>query len=290
MPAVFAALLTPFTSPAGTVDYEFIRQHLRWLERQGIDGVVPCGTTGEGPSLSFSERQEVIGLVMEHRGDLQVIPSTGCAALPDTVMLSRYAIDQGAEVVMIMPPFFFKGISDEGLLSYYQAICAALPPGKRVLLYHIPQITDVPITFGVIDGLLTSWPDRLYGVKDSGGDPDYTALLIKRYPQLKVFCGDSAHFAQALEDGAAGGIFALANVFPADLCAMRDADSAGRAIAGLQEQMSDREHLLATIGTVAALKALLPHVADLPAPSVRAPLVNLSIEEGLNLWDRISGA
>ena len=81
MAELFAASLTPFTSPTGSVDHEWIPLHLRWLETQGVDGVAPCGTTGEGPSLSVAERQAIIDTVLTHRGGLRVIPGTGCAAL-----------------------------------------------------------------------------------------------------------------------------------------------------------------------------------------------------------------
>ncbi len=108
MPQLFVASLTPFTSPTGGVDHEWIPRHLRWLESHGVDGVVPCGTTGEGPSLSVAERQAVIDTVLAHRGGLRVIPGTGCAALPDTIALTSYAIERGADAALVLPPFYFK--------------------------------------------------------------------------------------------------------------------------------------------------------------------------------------
>ena len=286
MPALFAALLTPFTSN-GEVDVSAIPPHLRWLEERRVDGVVPCGTTGEGPSLSFTERQAVIDTVLQHRGKLRVIAGTGCVALPETIALTRYALEHGAEAALVIPPFFFKKPSDDGLLSSYRQLCETLPENGKLVLYHIPPISQIPITTGVIDGLMESHPQHIYGIKDSGGDTTHTAMLTQRYPQLHIFDGAASVFAQTLEDGAAGGIFALANIFPEAMADIIAAHTQGKSTEMVQMRVAAIERAFQPHVPIEALKALFPRITNLPNMSVRAPLINLAEKEHTALWERV---
>jgi 4-hydroxy-tetrahydrodipicolinate synthase len=188
---------------------------------------------------------------------------------------------------MVLPPFFFKNLSDEGLLAYYRAVCDALPSGGRIVLYHIPPVSQIPITTGVIDGLMQSHPEAIYGLKDSGGDPEYTALLVKRYPGMQVFTGGAPLFTRALADGAAGGIFALANAFPRELRAVLDG---GEAAVIAQARLTALTNTFKNYGAVSALKALLPRLADLPASSCRAPLENMTAQAADELAQQISAS
>ncbi|HNP74486.1 MAG TPA: dihydrodipicolinate synthase family protein [Kouleothrix sp.] len=283
MGELFAASLTPFASPGGGVDHDWIPRHLRWLEANGVDGVVPCGTTGEGPSLGFDERKAVIDSVLAHRGKLRVFAGTGCVALPETIAATRYALERGADVALVLPPYYFKNPSDAGLLAFYRAVCDALPPGGQIMLYHIPPISQIAIPTAVIDGLLASHPAAIYGLKDSGGDPEHTAMLIARYPQLKIFTGGAPLLARALADGAAGGIFALANVFPRELRAVLSAHAAGDNTATAQRKATALSDLLKKHGAIPSLKALVSPIADLPATSPRAPLVSLAEADAATL-------
>lgn len=276
MPLLFAASLTPFSSPTGAVEHDWIPRHLRWLEAHGVDGVVPCGTTGEGPSLSFDERKAVIDTVLAQRGGLRVIAGTGCVALPETIAATRYALERGADAALVLPPYYFKGLADAGLLAFYRAVCDALPPGGTIMLYHIPPISQIAIPTAVIDGLLETHPDAIYGLKDSGGDPAHTAMLIKRYPQLQIFTGGAPALARALSDGAAGGIFALTNAFPREMRAVLDAHAAGAGIEAAQQRVATISEAMKQHGQVATLKALVAPLAELPPTSVRAPLVNVA--------------
>jgi 4-hydroxy-tetrahydrodipicolinate synthase len=283
MPQLHVALITPFRSPDGPPDLAAIGPHLRWLEAQGVDGIVPCGTTGEGPSLSLTERKAVIDTCLAERGNLSVIPGTGCANLPETIEATRYAIERGADAAMVLPPFFFKGLSDAGLLRYYQAVCNALPANAKIVLYHIPPVSQIPITTGVIDGLMQSHPQMIYGLKDSAGDPEYTALLIKRYPGMHIFTGGAPLYTRAIADGAAGGIFAIANIFATDLRAIRDNSPDAAAAQARAVQITN---IFKNYGAVSAIKALMPRL-DLPASSCRTPLTNMSEAEADALWAQV---
>ena len=286
MLALFTALLTPFTA-SGAVDVSAIPPHLRWLEERGVDGIVPCGTTGEGPSLSLAERQAVIDIVLEHRGKLRVIAGTGCVALPETIALTRYALECGAEAALVIPPFFFKNLSDDGLVTSYRQLCEAVPENGKIVLYHIPPISQIPITTGVIDRLLESHPHHIYGIKDSSGDATHTAMLIQRYPQLHIFDGAASVFAQTLEDGAAGGIFALANIFPEAMAAIIAAHARRESTEVVQMRVAAIERAFQPHVPIEALKALFPRITNLPGMSVRAPLVNLTEDENNALWERV---
>lgn len=286
MSELFVASVTPFLAPNGGVDHAWIPHHLRWLEANGVDGVVPCGTTGEGPSLSFAERQAVIDTVLAHRGNLKVIPGTGCVALPETIVLTNYALEHGADAAMVLPPFYFKSLSDAGLLAFYRTVCDALPENGKIVLYHIPPVSQIPIPTSVIDGLLESHANAIFGIKDSGGDVEHTAMLAKRYPSLKIYAGGASLFARALAGGAAGGIFAIANVFPQELRAIITAHTAGQDTTDAQGRVAALETAVKTYTAIPAIKALL-RLADLPIPSSRLPLVDLTEQEAQSVWERI---
>lgn len=153
---IISAMLTPFTSDVGPVDYEWLPGYLQFLADGGLHGVLALGTTGEGPSMSVAERIRTLEIILKHRGELSVIAGTGCAALTDTIALSRAAIELGVDAILVMPPFYIKQPSETGILAYFRALCDALPAEARVMLYHIPQVTGVPITTTIIDGLLDS--------------------------------------------------------------------------------------------------------------------------------------
>jgi 4-hydroxy-tetrahydrodipicolinate synthase len=286
MPELHVALITPFQSPSGPPDLAAIAPHLRWLEENGVDGIVPAGTTGEGPSLSLAERKAVIDACLAARGRLSVIPGTGCANLPETIEATRYALERGADAAMVLPPFFFKGLSDEGLLAYYRAVCDSLPPGGKIVLYHIPPVSQIPITTGVIDGLMESHPQAIDGLKDSGGDPEYTALLVRRYPSMRVFTGGAPLFTRALADGAAGGIFAIANIFPRELRAILDG---GADAAAAQARATEITNIFKGYGAVPAIKALMPRLTGLALTSARAPLANMDPDAAGELAARLLG-
>lgn len=272
---VICATLTPFIGDSGVVDYEWIPAHLRFLETHGVTGVLTLGTTGEGASLGLGERQRVLDLVLGHRGNLTIIAGTGCASLTETVTLSRYALDQGADAVLVMPPFYFKHVQPEGVLNYYRAVCDALPDDARLLLYHIPAVTAVPITPPVIEGLLASHPRQFYGIKDSSGDIEHTTSLIQRYPQLRIFSGSDTQVANALKAAAAGVISALSNVWPDLVRAVFDAHHNGGDVATAQARLSAVRALIPNPAPP-ALKAALPWRSNLPLTSVRVPLANLT--------------
>lgn len=275
---IISAMLTPFTSDVGPVDYEWLPKYVRFLEDSGLHGVLALGTTGEGPSMSVAERKRVLEIVLAHRGGLAVIAGTGCAALTDTIALSNHALSQGADAVLVMPPFYIKGPDEQGILAYFRALADTLPPGARLMLYHIPQMTGVPVTTSIIEGLLESHPDRFYGIKDSSGDWDHARMLITRFPRLRIFTGSDSLISRALAGGAAGAITALSSAFPRLARAIYDAYHSGGDVAAAQQRLDTLRALIDPVNTPPALKAALPWTSDLPETSVRLPLLPLPDE------------
>jgi len=216
---------------------------------------------------------------MAHRGELSVIAGTGCAALTDTIALSRAAIDLGVDAILVMPPFYIKQPDETGILAYFRALCDALPADARVMLYHIPQVTGVPITRTIIDGLLASHGTQFYGLKDSSGDWEHSKMLIDSYPQLRIFTGSDRLIARALAGGAAGAITALSSAFPKLARAVFDAFHQGGDVAAAQARLSAVRDLVNPINTPPALKAALTWTSDLPETALRLPLLPLSNEE-----------
>ena len=186
---VFAPIVTPFRPSDGEVDLPWIAGHVAYLRAHGCTGVIPCGTNGEAASLSVAERIQVAEAALAAAGDMPVIVGTGAAALPDAVALTRHAFAAGAAAVLVMPPFYFKKPSEAGVAAWFQRLFdAAVPPGGRVLLYHIPQTTGVPITDGVLQALLASHGALVYGLKDSTGDPKAGCAPSAGFPEARVFC------------------------------------------------------------------------------------------------------
>lgn len=275
---VFAANVTPFDPTSLAVDHGWMRRHLAWLRARGCDGVVPLGTNGEGPAMSVAERKAVIDTAIAAADGLAVVPGTGCASLPDTVELTRHAFAAGADAVLVIPPFFFKNVSDAGVLAYYQRLCdAALQPGQQILLYHFPKLSAVPIGDAVAAGLRESHPGCVAGVKDSSGDFESIVHWNKLFPELRVFAGSDSLAGKATAAGVAGTITAGGNLIPDLLQRVRQAVLAGQDPAPHQEQVNlVRGWLERSPSMHAATKFLLTLFAGLPQSAVRPPLIDLN--------------
>lgn len=274
---VFAPIVTPFRPADGEIDYPWIAAHIAYLRDHGLTGVIPCGTNGEAASLSVAERQRVAEAALAAAGGMPVIVGTGAAALPDAITLTRHAFAIGTDAVLVMPPFYFKQPAEGGVAAWFQRLFdAAVPPGGRVLLYHIPQVTGVPISDGVLDRLLTSHGELIYGLKDSTGDPAQTAHFRAAYPQLAYFAGNDHRVAEACATGGAGSITAAANVFPDLAAAAQHAAWAGEDATAAQARLSAARRVLDAYPLQPATKAALVEVAGLPETTVRPPQVDLT--------------
>ncbi len=272
---VFCPTVTPFR-PDGEVDLEWVGRHLAFLRERGCDGVVPAGTTGEGPSLGFEERCRLIDYVVSHADGMAVIPGTGTPSLADTVALTRHALRAGADSVLVLPPFYYRSAPVDGLIDYFRRLCdQALQPGQRIFLYHIPHVSGVPVTHELLDGLMETHAECVGGLKDSSRDPEGLRAYIQRYPSLRIFCGSDDLAAFAYSEGAAGTITVMANLMPDLIQSIRRAADTD-ASESLQKRLSRSRGLLADYPVQAAVKYALHRIAGLPETATRPPNVELS--------------
>ncbi|MFZ9858069.1 MAG: dihydrodipicolinate synthase family protein [Roseiflexaceae bacterium] len=263
MPELYAAIATPLDA-TGRLHTSAFMQLINHLADQGLDGIVPCGTTGEGPSFSVAERIEIIKTAIAARGTLSVIAGTGCQSLHETITLTNAAIEAGADAALVLPPFFFKQSGEAGVLAWYRAICDQLPAHGKLVLYHIPPMTGVAITPAIIDGLLASHPHAILGIKDSAVDMAHTHMLCSRYPQLKIYTGNAPLLGQAIIDGAAGSILAIANIVPKALRHLTDNPHDHE----VQQQVAQVDAYVRKVGAVSTIKAILNHanIASMGSP------------------------
>lgn len=288
---VFAPIVTPFRPANGDVDIPWIRDYLAYLRAHGCEGIVPCGTNGEAPSLSVDERRRVVEAALSAAGGMMVVPGTGAAALPDAITLTRHAFSVGADAVLIMPPFYYRRPPDPGVAAWYQRIFdAAVPPGGRVLLYHIPQTTGVPISDQLIRTLLSSHGEVVYGIKDSTGDPQQGAQFRQAFPALAYFAGNDHCVVEACRDGGVGSITACANVFP-DLVAAAQRAARGEGDPNLaQARLSAVRSVLDAFPLQPATKAALAELAGLAPTAVRPPQVELAPAQRAELRSALQSA
>ena len=235
---VMPPVVTPLTQE-DQLHVENLQLHIRTMIQEGCSGVLLMGTTGEGPSLGLGERKTVIDVGVEAAQGALVLAQTGCASLKDTLSLTRHAYDSGVDAAMVVPPFYYKNVPVEGLVAYYRRLLdEAVPEDGSILLYHIPQVSQVPVSFRLLEGLLTFASDRLVGLKDSSGDLNHLRELRGRFPQLRVFVGTDRLLLEGLRLGAAGCITAAVNVLaPLDVAVYR-AFISGQEVEDLQDTLT----------------------------------------------------
>lgn len=253
---VYTALATPLRN--GRADLDRLQKHILVLIKEGIDGLLVNGTTGEGQSFDFGERAELVAAVRLAAPTLKLMTGTGCASLTDTIRSTQRAFELGSDCVLIVPPFFFRNVTTTGLLNYYRQVFAeAVPEGRKALLYHIPQVSGVPITFELLDRLQNEVGDRLGGVKDSSGDVDNLVNLCKRYPHMDIFAGMDDFLLDDLEHGGAGCITAESNILGTLAKKLEHAFFAGEDARPYKKLLTDALVFLPYASFSSAIKGLL---------------------------------
>ncbi len=283
---IWPPLLTPLDAELA-IDHARLLEHARWCLAQGCHGVGLFGTTGEASSFSVAERCAALEHLVEGGIDpARIMVGTGCCALTDTVALNRHALALGVTLTLVLPPFYYKGVSDAGLLrSYAEVIERSADERLRVVLYHFPRMSATPLSLELVGALRERFPETVVGVKDSSGDWDNTRALIERFPGLAILPGTETLLLDALKAGGGGCITATANLNPRAIRAVFDAWLADDGRAGRrQESITLVRRAIETHPLVAALKALLAHYRAEPAwRRVRPPLVELEPGAGETL-------
>lgn len=283
---VYAAALTPLKEDLH-VDHERLVGHCRWLLENGCDGLAVLGTTGEANSFSLAEKIGILETLSDAGIEgARLMPGTGCCSIPETVELTRRAVDLGAAGVLMLPPFYYKNVSDEGLFAAYSEVIERVGDARlKVYLYHFPQMSAVPLSYDLIERLLKRYPDTIAGMKDSSGVFDNMAGAAVKFPGFGVFSGGDDFLLPLLEKGGVGCITAVCNIacsLSAELYRVWQ-DDKGRA-ATLQKQLINVREAASSYPYSAGLKSLMAHFSgDASWATVRPPLVALSAEQSADL-------
>ena len=289
---VLSPVVTPFRADLSPDGERFVRQ-CRWLLSQNV-GLAVFGTNSEANSLSVDEKIELLDRLVGAGVDpARMMPGTGHCALPDSVRLTAHAVKQGCGGVLMLPPFYYKGVSDEGLFRSFAEIIERVGEARlRVYLYHIPPVAQVPITLGLVERLLKAYPAQIAGMKDSGGDWSNTRAFLDAFAPsgFDVFPGAETFLLQGMRHGGAGCISATANVNPAAIA--RLFDTWRGADADAQQARLDRiRGIFAKFAMIPALKAAVAHYGGDPGwATVRPPLVALTEEQSRALVEQLDAA
>lgn len=275
---VLAPVLTPFNANFQPDVSRFIA-HCRWLIDQQV-GLAIFGTNSEAASLSVDERIALTDAILEAGIPAErLMPGTGGCSIADAVRLTKHAIDNGASGALMLPPFFFKGVSDEGLFAYYAEIIEQVGNDRlKVYLYHIPQFTQVPITLNLIEMLRKRYPDTVVGAKDSSGVWDNTKAMIDNFAKdgFDVFPASESTLSKALPLGAAGCISATVNMNPGGIHAVYANWNRAEG-AALQASADVVRNIFQAVPMIPAMKRVVAEFASDPTWStVRPPLVPLN--------------
>ena len=210
---VFAASLTPQNKDL-RVNYKKLIEHCQWLLTHGCHGIAVLGTTGEANSFALKERMELLDVLVKASIPPNVmLVGTGCCALPDTVDLTKHAIDHGVGGVLVLPPFYYKNVSEDGVFQVFdQLIQQVGDEHLSIYLYHLPKMTGVPFSYSLIQRLIQNYPGTIVGMKDSSGDWNNMKLICEHFPDFKVYAGSEQFLLDILRIGGAGCITATTNV------------------------------------------------------------------------------
>jgi len=275
---LLAPVVTPFKADL-RVDPGRLISHCRWLLTQNC-GLAVFGTNSEANSLSVRERMALLDALLAAEIDPgRMMPGTGCCALPDTVRLTRHAAQAGCAGVLMLPPFYYKGVSEDGLFRYFAEVVERVGDARlRIYLYHIPPVAQVGITPTLVERLLKAYPSAIAGMKDSSGDWNHTKTFLDGFAQsgFDVFVGSESFLLANLRNGGVGCISATANVNPAaidQLC--REWKNPGAD--ARQAALNAVRHAVAQFGMIPALKQVVAHYARDPDwVTLRPPLVQIS--------------
>jgi len=277
MSGVLCPVITPFDDRLSPDSDRLIRQ-CRWLLSQNV-GLAVFGTNSEANSLSIEEKMMLLDRLVEAGIDTsRMMPGTGCCALTETVKLTQHAVNLGCAGTLMLPPFYYKGVSDDGLFASFAEVIERVGSSSlRIYLYHIPPVSQVGISLDLIERLVRTYPDTVVGVKDSSGDWDNTnAMLQRRWDDFRVFAGAETFLLQNMREGGAGCISATANINPAAIDHLYQEWQSAEA-EGLQRELDEIRETAMAYPMIPALKATVAHFSDdAQWRTVRPPLVALA--------------
>ena len=288
---LWCATLSPLDN-RGAFDAARLATHAQRLFAAGVDGIAPFGTTGEGQSFSVAERRAGLdALIAAGIAPRRMLAATGCAALPDAIELTRHALAAGCAGALVLPPFFFKDVTDEGIYATYAALIDGVGDNRlRLYLYHIPQVSGVGLSVAMVSRLAAAYPVVVAGVKDSSGSFDNSRELVATLPQLSIFVGHEPHLPALRKLGGAGTICGIANLYPRLMRRLYDSslDSSPGGELPLIESVIAALMRFPIFGALKSLQAELS--GDASWRALRAPLLPLSTADARALNQAVAAA
>ncbi len=286
---LYVPVITPFAEDL-SVDHVRFATLCRALLEAGADGLAPFGTTSEASSLTVAERKAALEVLIEAGIPAdRLIPGTGCCAAGDSVELSTHAVALGCRGVLVLPPFYYKGVPEAGVFdAFARVIESVADPRLRIYLYHIPKMSGVPITLPLIERLVSTYPNAIAGLKDSSGDWQNTLSVIEAFPDLLTFSSSEALIPQNAAAGGAGCISASANVNTAGIRRLIDALGTERE-ADCHAQVSAVRSLFESLPLIPAIKAAVALQRDDPDfARLRPPFVPASEAHAAKITEAVA--
>src|SRR5215212_6296471 len=289
---VLAAVLTPMDEDLKP-DHKAFAAHCHRLLAAGCHGLSVFGTTGEANSLSVDERLAALEALLDGEVPVEtLLPGTGSCALTDTVRLSRAALEAGAAGMLVLPPFYYKGVDDDGLFRFFAEVVERLGDDRlRLYLYHIPQMTGVDLGLSLISRLIGAYPGIVVGTKDSSGDKGRIMTLCREFPDFSVLAGTETLLLETLRGGGEGCISAAVNVTSRLARRVYDAHVAAKhdEAEALQEHLTQLRASIEAYPVIPALKQLMARLTgDNQWRNIRPPLSGLDEKHAEDLLSDVS--
>ncbi len=285
---VYAAVLTALRDDL-SIDIARTARHCDWLLANGCDGLGVLGTTGEANAFTLKERLEMLdGLAEAGVPTAPMMPGTGCCAIGDTVELTKKAVEIGAGSVLMLPPFYYKNCSDDGLYAAFSEVIQRVGSSDlKVLLYHFPQMSMVPLSIDLMARLVRDYPGAVVGVKDSSGVLENMTAVAREIPGFAVMSGADDVMLPLLKEGGAGCITACSNIASP---VAREVYAAARrgdwaAAEAIQPQLRAIRELTQKFPLFSCLKALMRrHTGEALWDNIRPPLTAMSDADKARLY------
>jgi 4-hydroxy-tetrahydrodipicolinate synthase len=278
LPAVLSPVLTPFTAN-GDVDHQRLLKHCQWLAANGV-GHALFGTNSEANSMSVRQKMDALTKLIEGGLDpSHIMPGTGATAIDAAVSMTNHALAHHCAAVLMIPPFYYKDITDDGLFAYFSEVIQKVGNSAlQIYFYNIPPVTKITLSLSLLDRLVRAYPKTIVGMKDSSGDWSYTESVIKLLAPhgFRVYAGNEAFLLRTMKAGGAGCISATVNMNPKAIAKLaahwEDADAAEQQI-GLDRVRSvfDKHQMITGMKTALAFFSKDPDWLR-----VRPPLMQLS--------------
>ena len=291
LPAVLSPVLTPFKED-GSPDAQKLLKQCQWLEANGV-GQAIFGTNSEANSMSAPQKMGTLTTLIE--GGLNpahMMPGTGATSIDATVNMTRHAVQHKCAGVLMLPPFYYKDVTDDGLFAYFSEVIQKVGDARlQVYIYNIPPVTKINLSLSLLERLVKEYPKTVVGMKDSSGDWSYTESVIKLLAPsgFRVYAGSEVFLMRTLRAGGVGCISATANVNPraiAELAAhWRESDADQR-----QTDLDQVRSIFAQYQMIAGMKTAVAHYSkDAEWLRVRPPLMQLNADQQAKLLGELQG-